>query len=227
MKKEIELKYRLASKADFDHFFHFLEPMKSGRILVLRQRNIYFDTPSLSLKRNGISLRLRKQNNSYLMCAKQSLADKKSKNNLSVRLEYEEEINPSIAQLLEQQLLSPIDAFYHLLSPNPKDQETKLLLYGSMLKAAKSGLQIIGSFSNLRIILPVVIDEDFITFEFDHVSYPQNQEIFEVEIEFSSEKEVRKYRETVEKLFRQAQVKTYKSCSKSSRLYKMVFGKKI
>lgn len=226
MKKEIELKYRLASKAELDQFFQFLRPLSSGKITVLRQDNSYFDTPTLRLKKNGISLRLRKENHQYFMCGKQSLADKSVRSNLSVRLEYEAEISQDIAQLLQSQILSPMEAFFHLPALTPSDLNTKKSLHKSLLEAANTGLQIIGSFTNLRTVLPIFIDNTSIKIEFDHSTYPNNVEIFEVEVEFASEKEVLKYRPTLEGLFRQAHIKTYKSSSKSSRLYRILFGGK-
>jgi uncharacterized protein YjbK len=226
MKKEIELKYRLASKADFDHFFQFLRPLSSGKVSVLKQDNSYFDTPTLRLKRNGISLRLRKENHEYFMCSKQSLADKSVPNNLSVRLEYEAKVGDDIAQLLRDQLLSPLDAFFHLPTSSPSELSTKNSLYRSMRISTNTGLQIIGSFTNTRTVLPIFIDNTSIMIEFDHSTYPTNIEIFEVEVEFASEKEVLRLRPTLEGLFRQAHIKTYRSSSKSSRLYRILFGKR-
>ncbi len=226
MKKEIELKYRLASKADFDHFFQFLRPLSAGKVSILRQDNSYFDTPTLRFKRNGISLRLRKENHQYFMCSKQSLADKSVSSNLSVRLEYEAPVSEDIAKLLKEELLSPVEAFFHLPTTCPSEIKTKNSLYNKMNESANTGLQIIGSFKNMRTVLPVYIDNTSIMIEFDHSTYPNNVEIFEVEVEFASEKEVLRLRPTLEGLFRQAHIKTYRSSSKSSRLYRILFGKR-
>lgn len=225
MKKEIELKYRLASRADFDQFFTFLRPLNVGTILTLKQDNSYFDTPVLRLKKNGISLRLRKENQHYFLCAKQSI-DKSPSSNLSIRLEYEEAISEHIAHLLRQQLLSPLDAFYYLPADDSQAQSTKNQLHKNMSECVNSGLQIIGSFNNTRTVLPIFIDNTTVAIEFDHSMYPKNIEIFEVEVEFASEKEVIRLRPTLEGLFRQAEIKTYRSSSKSSRLYRILFGKK-
>ncbi len=226
MKKEIELKYRLASKADFDHFFQFLRPLSAGKVSILRQDNSYFDTPTLRFKRNGISLRLRKEKHQYFMCSKQSLADKSVSSNLSVRLEYEAPVSEDIAKLLKEELLSPVEAFFHLPTTCPSEIKTKNSLYNKMNESANTGLQIIGSFKNMRTVLPVYIDNTSIMIEFDHSTYPNNVEIFEVEVEFASEKEVLRLRPTLEGLFRQAHIKTYRSSSKSSRLYRILFGKR-
>lgn len=223
MKKEIELKYRLATKTDFDHFLQFACLLSSKASRLLKQANFYFDTPGLNLKKNGLSLRLRQQDQHYFMCAKQSLGSKNSAN-LSVRLEYEALINNNIAELLKQELLSPIDVFNVLSTQSISDEETKKSLYKSMSDKAKTGLQLIGSFSNLRTVVEINIGPEMMILEFDHSFYPQNIEIFEVEVEFACEKEVSIIRPLLEGLFRQAQVKTYRSSSKSSRLYKILFG---
>ncbi len=225
MQKEIELKYRLASKIDFDQFFNFLRPLSFGKIITLKQENSYFDTPTLRLKKNGISLRLRRENQGYFLCGKQSI-DKSSSSNLSIRLEYEASINDDIARLLRAQLLSPMDAFFHLPSKTPQENATKNQLHKNMSLCANSGLQIIGSFHNTRTVLPLFVDNTILPLEFDHSIYPENIEIFEVEVEFASEKEVMRLRPTLEGLFRQAHIKTYRSSSKSSRLYRILFGKK-
>src|SRR5688572_19089350 len=121
MKKEIELKYLLNEKKDFDLFFKFLEPYACGKIEFYRQENFYFDTPTLNLRRNKISLRLRKQNDDFLLSAKTSLNKKTSKNHLSVRVEYEGYIDPKVAQLMLQNLVSPIDVFSFLAAKTPED----------------------------------------------------------------------------------------------------------
>jgi uncharacterized protein YjbK len=222
MKKEIELKYRLKSKNDFDLFAHFLKPYSSGRKHIYRQENFYFDTPTLNLKRNGISLRLRKQNDEYLLCAKQSLGPKKLKKNLSVRLEYEGIINAAIAHLCRQDFLSPIDVFSTLPSKTKEEHITKKTLHTQMKKAATLGLQMIGSFVNERTVFPIHLMGQALDLDFDHSIYPKSIEVFEIEVEFPSEKHAVLIRPALEMLFHAAQIKTYQSSSKSSRLYKIL-----
>lgn len=222
MKTEIELKYRLSSKDDFELFRLFLEPYVVG-IEVYLQKNVYFDTTTLNLRKHGVSLRLRKQNDTYLLCAKSSLGAKKHKENLSIRYEFESEIAHEIAKLLEEQLLSPVDVFGELHVQNVEEKKTRNLLHQFMKEKADVGLQIIGSFKNQRTHVMVNIDGNKINFEFDYSIYPNLEEIFEIEIEFASQDEARRLRPMIEDLFKKARLKTYKSCSKSTRLYRSLF----
>lgn len=224
MKKEIELKYRLASKDDFVLFNQFLDAYAAGPKAALRQENYYFDTPSLSLKHSGISLRLRRQNNENLICGKQSVSQKKPGKHLSVRLEYEGPVDTAIAALIHDGYLSPMDVFSSLQAKTADELATQKTLYRHMKKAAKTGLQMIGSFVNMRTAIPVDLLGQRILMELDQSTYPKSIEIFEVEVEFTSVKQVMALRPAIENLFRAAHVKTYRSSSKSSRLYRILFG---
>jgi uncharacterized protein YjbK len=223
MKKEIELKYRLQSKDDFSLFERFLEQYRCEKKRVLSQENIYFDTPNLNLKKNGMSLRLRKENNDYLLSAKHSLEKKKSKF-LSVRLEYEAPVEPHIASLIINENLSPVDAFAFLPAASTNDALTKKALYRYLKKMTKTGVQIIGSFTNLRISMPIEILKHAVVMELDHSYYPKDTEVFEVEIEFASVKQAVFLRPAIEALFRSAGLRTHTSVSKSSRLYKLLYN---
>ncbi len=225
MKKEIELKYLLSSKADFQIFERFLEQYRTGPKRVLRQVNSYFDTPSLSFRRAGISLRLRRENGEYFLSAKQSMGKKSStQRHLSVRLEYEGNISARIASLVSREQVSALDAFSFLRSQTEEEELTRNTLYQHMKKAAQIGLQIIGSFSNTRTKMPIVLDDQAVTLELDHSIYPKGIEIFEVEVEFEGVRQANSLRPRIEGLFRKAGLRTYRSSSKSSRLYRILFG---
>ncbi len=224
MKKEIELKYLLESQRDFDHFKRFLVPYLSGEVASYQQENMYFDTPLLHLRHKGISLRLRKENDIYWLSAKQSLK-KTHMDNLSVRLEYEGVLEQAVAKLLKNELLSPIDTFaIFAAGKTADDRATKMTLHRQMTKAAKLGLQMIGSFRNLRTKLPITLGGQTIELEFDHSVYSKSVEIYEIEVEFSSEKQANSLRKPLEALFSAANVVTHHSSSKSSRLYKLLYG---
>jgi uncharacterized protein YjbK len=221
MKKEIELKYLFAGKSDFDLFKEFLIPYMCGENKNLKQTNYFFDTPSLSLKKKGICLRLRQQGKDYILCAKQSL---RGKDNLSIRLEFEGGITNNVAELVYKSYLSPLDIFLLLPTKTKEDITTHKILCKNIKKISKMGLQIIGSFINQRKVMPVKIAEQIIMMEFDHSIFPNSNEFFEVEIEFLSEKHMKNMRHNIEKLFKDAKIKTFSSSSKSSRLYKILFG---
>lgn len=224
MKKEIELKYRLISQLDLELFMHFVKPLQRGEKTFYRQENCYFDDSALSLKKSGISFRLRQENNDYFLCAKQSLKGKKQKHNLSVRLEFEGKLDHEIALLVKDHFVSPLEAFSHLPTDSDEAYTTKKILLQHMEKTRKTAPYVIGSFINHRTIVPIILLDRPLNLEFDHSTYPHSIEIFEVEVEFSSVKEVVALRPALEELFKKANIKTYASSSKSSRLYKILFG---
>jgi uncharacterized protein YjbK len=224
MKKEIELKYRLGKKEDFYLFERFLEQYRCDKKQILRQENSYFDTPKLDLRRARISLRLRKQNQEYLLSAKQSLEKKGAHKHLSIRLEYEGPLDKRLASLIYNDHLSPLDAFAFLRSRSAHADNTKKLLCAHMKKTAKTGVQIIGSFKNLRTTVPIMIAGHKMIIELDHSFYPKGIEVHEVEVEFVNVRQVATLQPAIEKLFRTAGIRVYRSSSKSSRLYRILFG---
>lgn len=224
MKKEIELKYVLSSKDDFHLFERFLEQFRYDKKQILLQENSYFDSPSLDLRRAGISLRLRRQNQDFLLSAKQSLGVKNLQKNLSVRLEYEGRLDKRIASLICNDNLSPLDAFAYLRSRSTEAEATKSTLYRHMKKVTTTGLQVIGSFTNVRTNVPIMVAGQKIVLELDHSVYPKGVEVFEVEVEFAGVRQVTALRPSIEGLFRTAGLRTCRSSSKSSRLYRILFG---
>jgi uncharacterized protein YjbK len=223
MKKEIEFKYVLASKTDFESFADFLKPYNAGKITTYQQENFYFDTPFLALKKSGFSLRLRKENDDYILTAKHAVVKRKPKDFLSVRLEYEARIDPSIAQLIKDGFLSPLDVFATLETVTGEDLLTKERLFMHMNKSVKTGLQIIGSLSNVRTQIPIDLLGQRLELQFDHSFYPNSIEVYEIEIEFSSLDQAKAFKEPLELLFAKAGIKTYPSSSKSSRLYRILY----
>jgi uncharacterized protein YjbK len=221
MNQEIELKYRLSSHHDLQRFMAFVKPLARRKIKSICQENMYFDDNQLSLRKNNISLRLRQEENKYLLCAKQSLKAEKEK--LSVRLEYEAVLKNSIADLVKNEYISALDTFYHLPTKTKDDEETKMTLFRHMKKLNLPGLYCIGSFINFRTIIPIKIEGQHIDLELDHSQFPKNHEFFEVEIEFKSVDDANQCKPALEDLFLMANIKTDKTSSKSSRLYKILY----
>jgi uncharacterized protein YjbK len=224
MKKEIELKYRLDSKLDLQLFEYLLDPYRTGEKQTLRQENYYFDTKMLSLKKQGISLRLRQEDDKFWLCAKQSLKGKKHGHNLSVRLEYQRPLSTDTATLIKQKKISAVDVFRKLNASSAEDQATRDTILDHMEHNFEGIIHMIGSFKNHRTIVPVSLLNHHLEIELDHSIYPGSVEVFEVEVEFSSVALAENMRGTLEALFRAGRIKTYASCSKSSRLYKIRFG---
>lgn len=224
MKQEIELKYQLAHETDFRHLMSVLKKQAAGHVTVLEQKNTFFDTSALDLKKKGLSLRLRRQNGQYLLCAKQSSQKTKLNPNLSQRLEYEAELKASTARLVEQQLLSPLDAFLDLPASSTEDLITKEELSHSLTLASSYPLQIIGSFKNKRTAIPVKLSGNLLCFELDHSIYPDGNHIFECEIEFCSADEASSLQPVVEHMIKEIGIRTQASIAKSARLYRILGG---
>src|SRR5580698_3081457 len=172
MNKEIELKYRLSSHHDLQRFMDFVKPLAIKNSRSIRQENIYFDDNKLSLRKNNISLRLRQEENIYLLCAKQSI--KKDCEKLSIRLEYEGILKKDIAKLIKDEYLSPIEAFNNLPSKTREDDETKTTLFRHIENLNIQYLYKIGSFTNFRTIIPIQLQNKNLNLEFDHSYFPKN-----------------------------------------------------
>lgn len=221
MKKEIELKFRLSCAKDLNCFMDFISPLKTASPAVYKQTNYYFDTKDFHLKKHKLSLRLRKQNDLYSLCAKGAMAKEKTSDNLSVRLEFEQNITTNKALLLLSNKLSALEMFL-ALSPKDKQEEATHEALKKQLSLINKKINLVGSFNNNRTAIPIAISEHKINIECDHTIFPKNIETFEIESEFSNIGEALTIKQIFKQLFKEAGIKTYNSSSKSSRLFKIL-----
>lgn len=215
MKQEIELKYQISCLADFKRLLATLRKQTQGPINTLLQKNIFFDTPALELRKHLISLRLRRENKVYYLCVKQS-GFESGLDQLSVRLEYESKISQKIADLVLTQQISPLEVFSKLESTNNLSAQLK--------KLAPSGVHIIGYFLNTRTIVPVILNNKKVIIELDQTTYPDKSVVFEMEIEFKSQEEAWLIRPLIENILKELGIITTSSTPKSDRLYRILFG---
>jgi len=214
MKQEIELKYQIAHLADFNRLLATLKKQAAGSVDTVQQENIFFDTPALDLRKQHVSLRLRREDQTYYLCVKQSGLDT-NLDTLSVRQEFENQISQNTADLLLAQAISPLEILSKFGEPN-----LEIILENFVNK----NLYIIGSFSNTRTRIPVIFDNHHVLIELDQTTYPDKNIIFEIEIEFGSKQEARRIQPFIENMLRELGLATNSSVPKSQRLYKILLG---
>ena len=223
MKQEIELKYQISCLADFKRLLATLKKQARGPINKLHQRNIFFDTPGLDLRKNLISLRLRRENQIYYLCVKQSGLSSRV-DNLSVRLEFERQVSKEIADLMLTEQISPIEVFAQLASENHDDLSTRDNLSVHLKNLALREVKIIGFFINKRTKIPIILNNHKIFIELDQTTYPDKIDIFEMEIEFHTQEEARVVQPAIENILEELGLVISASTPKSDRLYRILFG---
>jgi uncharacterized protein YjbK len=174
---------------------------------VLNQKNVFFDTPERNLYTRGIILRLRRENNSFYLCAKKSHVQTKLRE-LAIRDEYEQEISAADALILLEQkfitknMLTLFPAIHEILNNLNLDN-----------------LAIAGFFTNLRNQVVINLDNHNFIFELDISKFPDDTLVYELEIEFESAHDAQKYKLFLENYLREAQINFSPGKSKSARLF--------
>ena len=223
MKKEIELKYHIPCLADFKLLLSKLKRQTQGPINKFTQKNIFFDTPQLDLRRLHIILRLRRENKNYYLCVKQTKKHKIT-NNLSIRLEFEAPISAQSAALMIKHQLSPLEVLATLPAKNPDENETRDYLCAKLYKITENNLHIIGSFTNKRIKIPLFLKSHKFYLELDHTTYPDKSEIFEMELELPHHHEARLIQPLIKNMLQELGLLSQVGMPNSDRLYKILFG---
>ena len=202
-----------------------MNPIDLGKKLT-EQENFYFDTPLLQLRKKGLVFASEKRTTS-IGCRQNNRNRKAAHKSIYLYVsKYPGLIQPRVAKTYSTRIsITPIRRIFNLsATKTPKDLLTKMTLYRNMTKAQKNGVQMIGSFCNLRTKIPISLMDQKFKLKFDHSIYPKSIEIYEIEVEFPSKKQVKMARKPLEGLFLAAGVKTHTSSSKSSRLYKLLYG---
>ncbi len=214
MKHEIELKYQIAGLADFNRLLTTLKKRAAGSVDTLEQKNIFFDTRALDLRKHRVSLRLRREDETYYLCVKKSGSDN-TLDTLSVREEFETQISAHSADLIRTQQISPLETLAQL-----GDSNLDIILENFLT----TDLYIIGSFVNTRTRIPIIFDTHKILIELDKTTYPDKSVIFEMEIELNSEQDARAVQPIIEDMLRSLGLVANSSVPKSDRLYRILFG---
>jgi uncharacterized protein YjbK len=223
---EIEIKFRVISREALDELEKKAnELFPNGNIKEVEQTNFFFDTADLCVRRNGIGFRLRKENENYMITLKGPSLDKKEAiaSKLTSRLEFEAAVPEKDALMLLTSSLNPVDFAENLSVPEPKMRGTRDHILKIIRQAcSKSEISLVGSFTNHRRILPIMIDNCAMKLEFDRTHFTRSNIQYEVELEIPS----MAYSETAEAFL----VDLFKQCgqtpgferSKSERFYALL-----
>lgn len=131
------------------------------------QENFYFDTKNLDLEKRGITLRIRKENEDWLVCLKVKNTSQITNTYVS-SLEFEQPASSAIFDLCKEH--PPLISRF---------LPTEGLSY---LNDLNNDLELIGSIKNTRYSLQLFKEFNY-KFELDHSFFPNGNEAFELEIE--------------------------------------------
>ncbi|MDE0581452.1 CYTH domain-containing protein [Planococcus sp. A6] len=161
---EIEKELKLLLK---ENTYHILLQEANNVKSKIIQENYYFDTPTLDLGRRGITLRIRKENEKWLLCLKAKQLSLPN-NSYASSLEFEQEVS---ADVFQKCTTSPSIIFSYL----PPEG-------GKYITETINDLKLLGSLKNIRYSIELFKDYSH-KFELDHSFFPNGKEEYELEIE--------------------------------------------
>jgi len=226
MINEIEIKFRVASNEALDSLekrAHELFP--GSQVKEVLQTNFFFDTPDLSVRKNGIGFRLRKEDEAYIITMKGPNPDKKQSSapKLTSRLEFEAIIAKEDAIALLDGQTEPAKFVENIQLSDLKMKNTRDHLLSLLGKTCPQGnFAIIGHFTNCRRVLPIVIGECPMKLEFDRTQFPNSITQYEVELEIPSMEFSEKAEAFLVDLFYQCGQTPAFERSKSERFYSLL-----
>jgi len=222
---EIEIKYRLESAKSLLAVETALGIQSSTqRRQVLRQVNYFFDTKDFLLKKANLALRLRQENEQFILCAKGTATNgPKTPKSAATRFEYEEKISKALAMQMLADKVSPVQKLEEQTDKLDPASKTRLFLLGRIGEVAKQkSLRVVGSFTNIRTCLPIRVNGQVLTLELDETTFPGHVIHYEVELELPQDSDHELAERVLCKLFDKAGVKYSPSEGKSDRLFKML-----
>jgi uncharacterized protein YjbK len=226
MIKEIELKYRLHDAASLERLKNTaLAKNIRAQTTTKAQTNYFFDTPDYALKSNRVTLRLRREDHEYTLCVKgDDPNNPRTSDSISIRLEYEKMIDETNAQKMLALSLSPLEFLALPQNGDPPNQnETRHFLHAQMQKLAQNrSLILVGSFSNLRICVPVTLADTQLTLELDETRFGAHIVHHEVELEMPESVDVERVEHDLKSIFDDANVAYFNSNGKAERFYTLL-----
>lgn len=184
--KEIEFKFRVADEDALDAFAQALG-LERKEIGIRRQRNTFFDSADGRLRAQGLSLRLRSDDDRRILTIKGKGVPRSDDGVLLERFEAECDVTTDDAEAILSGALSPL-AFI-------RDSKKKEVVRGLASVESALGdadLSCLGSFENERTTLPEMEIEiegqvERVVFELDRTSYPNGRVDCEIEAEVGPE----------------------------------------
>lgn len=133
----------------------------------VEQENYYFDTLDLKLEKKGITLRIRQEDDRWLLCLKMKNTQNSQSTYVS-SLEFESQVSHEIFNKCKNKPSS-------IITWLPKEGT-------SHLHGIANDLKLLGSIKNTRYSLQLFKDLNH-SFELDHSLFPHGLEAFELEVE--------------------------------------------
>lgn len=222
---EVEIKYRILER---DAFFRVIDEAAKINILakpyMLKQKNYFFDTAESYLRNKSLLVRLRKENDSFLISLKGNISKSKQANSsLSIRLEYEFLIDKDTADKILKQQVDILTLIGSIHDDDVNKENTRFHLFKEIRKHSKGEeLECIGHFSNQRTCVPVQIKEVNLLLEFDETQFPLDIIHYEVELEIPRNFDYHMAEQLLVNLFDKAKADYFDSNGKSTRFHQIL-----
>jgi uncharacterized protein YjbK len=218
--REIEFKFAVNDKQAFEQLIDYLDLPGSVLDNGVTQTNHFFDSPACCLHRHHFVIRLREENNSYILTIKGEQQAEQAENSvLTDRIEEEARLPQESARALLTGEVSP----QQIINDHFNSKAASLL---TMIETAcdQQKLVHIGDFRNVRIHLPPVIlpvgnGDERLEFELDSSTFPDGRVDYEIEIEISGQSDAGGIEAALKEMFRQAGIEWHAASSKAVRFF--------
>ena len=219
---EIELKYALENAQQYEALIAHLESYSGEKATLLSQINTFFDTDDFQLKQAGLILRLRSENDRFILTAKGTApADISGDDTLACRFEEETEISAEQANDLMAAPKNPICLLENSDWPQEAQaQKNRVMLIGHLKTLTHNKCFIrLGSFTNHRRVIPVTIGTTLFRFECDATHFSSTHTDHEVEIELSNAEEAPLVQQFVKDCFAKLNIRAKSAPGKAWRFF--------
>lgn len=225
MIREIELKYRLHARQDYQKLANYFDLSDD---LKFKQVNYFFDTKKFSFKKNKVTLRLREQEGKFVMTAKNGNINRSTEGRdvLVVRLESESAISSDKASKIISKQLNPLQAFIEQAKKLEDDAlKTHKYLQTRFTKCAGTSEVIsIGSFINFRLQKKLRIEGFEVVFELDETHFPNGLTHYEAEVEIPEHVDTAIVKKHMRQIFKEVKLETFPDKGKSTRFYETLLN---
>lgn len=185
------------------------------------QTNHFFDTRELSLRGNGLALRLREQAGTYFLTIKGGKSDRSEDGILSTRIEEERQLDAATAQAMLNGSIAVKDVIAAQF-----DDHSRQLVDRIKTICEERPLVYIGKFDNSRIKLPAVNlavggHRKTLVFELDTIAFPGQAHQYEIELEIPSSEDAAIIKDELVSLLSAAGIEWESAPSKAQRFFEL------